>query len=698
MDKHIEKYMIHCSKLEEYIEYFNASALYGFDTESCFTTKELYNHYINKKEYPNNHIGDEVRVYAWGLSNTNNDYVLYGETLEEFINTVIRITNVKFKNNNLTETVVKKIKKKSKLELYVHNLQWDIEFLKYYLLENGFKYYNSYVKDNKKVNTKMKPNSFNIVENNNITYSCKINFGIKQLNYTKKVKGVTRSINDCVIPSIELFDSQKILNFSLGNIAKKVLDLDEKHFKLGGTYDYDAIREEGHILTKHEQKYLYNDVYIVKEFLNQFFIPLNTDAKTASGIAFEKYLSHTYEGKSLYKEFLEDFPDLSGKKYFNMIKDSYRGGWTQANFKYLHKHLKGINGTSIDINSSYPAIINGELQLVEKYFGTPLPYGFPKQYDGYVECDNKHLNLLEIEFDKFYNKDKDNLIGEIQVGQLSSKEFNRNGTDYVHTNIINNNVIGNNGKSPSHRYRLTIWEFELDNILEHTVFENYIINKTLTFKCKNGHFHDSVQIYNTMKIEGKKDKNNVKTNFAKLINNSLYGKLASSFERDERKVIKEKGLCKSVTTDVHYLSDKRYYPAFASAVTAWARTNLRTMLYKIGYNNVLYFDTDSLYTLVPLEELKKQIGESLDHLELGKWDIEKCYSEFKTIGSKKYMVKLHDGDIVRKCAGLPEKARNKIEFDDFELNKTFDGKLMKKKLKGGYALIPTKFKLSAFAL
>lgn len=693
MINHINKFMIHHTELQNNLDKFSKYAIYCADTESCFVNEKIKQMYENKEKNIN-HKGKAVKIYAWGLSNTFNDYVLYGEDLESFFNSINTICYKNIDINKMSEAKFKRLKSEMQMEIYIHNLAWDIEFMKYYLLENNFKYYNSKVKDMKKINTSKDPYTFNIVENNNIVYSANVNLKPLKVRYTKKSKGNVMNIETELFPSIDFKDSFKILSFKLDSIAKNVIKIDDKFHKLSHDYDYDKVRTDGHILTEKEKMYLYNDVYILKEFINQFYLPLNTDKSTASSISFEKFIEGKYGFDKPYKQFLENYPDLSEKpKIFNIIKKSYRGGWTQANYKYKNKHLKNINGTSIDINSSYPAIISGHLLLNDKYKGTPLPYGEPKLYEGYKKCGSNHLNLLVIEFDKFYNKDKDNFIGEIQVGSINREIFKRNGTDYIHTNIIDGVTKGTNGLSLDYRYRLYIWEFELDSILKNTVFENYKVLETLQFKCNIGHFKNIVEEYTEMKIKGKKEGNNVKQNFAKLILNSFYGKLASNYEREERKVVLENGLAKNQHTDIIYYSDKRYYPAFASCVTAWARVNLRESLYKIGYNNVLYFDTDSLYTLLPKNEVEKIMGNTLDPYILGKWDIEKTYKEFKTIGSKKYMLKYFNDDILCKCAGLPQDVREKIDFDQFKLGNPFEGKKMKTKVKGGYALIEGTYEL-----
>lgn len=712
MKKHIKEYMVHYENLIDYIHFFNVDATFCFDTESCFVSDEIKKMYEEKakNKTPVNHKGDAVKVYAWALSNTNNDYVLYGETLEQFFKAIETILYSRVDlSGKMSESKVKNIRKNLKMRIFVHNLAWDIEFMKYYLLRNGYDYYNSKVKDNKKIIERHTPNSFNITENDNIVYGANINFKAKKLKYTKKIKGEFFKVSEEVFPDIEFLDSYKIMSNKLSTIAKKVIKIDEKFHKLGDDYDYDMIREDGHKLTEFEQMYLYNDVYILKEFFKQFYESIDTKQTTASSIAFEKFIQGKYGLDKPYKAFLEDYPDLYPyANIIDIIKKSYTGGWTQVNNYFKGKHLKGINGTSIDINSSYPSVVRNK----------PLPYGEPTLYEGYHKCNNNELSILVIEFDKFYNKHSNNEIGVIQCGFNNTKIFGRNGTEYIATNIIDGQAMGTNARSVEHRYRLYIWEFELENILEQTVFENYKVYQTLTFKANVGHFAEVVDEYTEKKIQGKKDKNNALTNFAKLVLNAFYGKLASNPKREERRIEIKNGICKNINTDIVYDADKKYYPAFASAVTAWARCNLRDILYKLSINengdyenHVMYFDTDSLYTNLSKEKVIKKLGVYAEYDEdgkmikildengildpyiLGKWDIEKTYCEFKAIASKKYIVKSHDGELTCKCAGLPEDVREEQTFDTFNMGATFKGKKVKTKVPGGYVLLKGDYKL-----
>lgn len=768
--EHHKKYMIHYDDIKNYDlkEIFPLGCTFVCDTESSFLNenkniplklkKEVFENELQPngeykkvkklKSYINPKFDTEVHVYAWGLGCDFNDYCVYGEDLNDLFNLFndITLANMPSKMPH-SEKGYRKLKSDFKYKCFIHNLGWDIEFCKYTLKDRNLEYKLSKVskKSKKKVREKGKPSTFNIVENNNIVYSANVTLEeLDCVRVKKKLEDMTVIESLPVYCEIEFLDSYKILTAKLEDIANKILTIDDCFRKMSKEYDYETPRLKGHKLTELERHYLYNDIYILKEFINQFYKKLNTNCVTASAIAFEKYINITY-GENGYKGFLEDFPDLSNYSYiWSIIKNSYKGGWTQANKLYRGKTVK-CNGVSIDINSSYPYSVAYCL----------LPMGFPTLYEGFKECKpDKEVGIVTIHFDGFKNKNEDDLIGNIQVGAISSAEFGLNGTEYIHTNfksyeVVDNNtlenceVIGTNGKSTTHRYSLSLWDFELENLLETMEFytevkkydpirefnystgtfkKGYHVENTLIFKAKKGVFKKAVEYYNNMKIQGKELENAVMTNEGKLSNNSFYGKLASNYIRLERNLtFDEKGLAQFETTDNIYNADRKYYPAFASAVTAWSRINLRTTLYKVGYNNVLYFDTDSLYTTLTKPEIVAKCGDILNKTELGKWDVEKEYTQFKSLGAKKYIlfgrdfiepekIKIINGKeympnkkgeyvprkenkLICKCAGLPKDVRDKQDFDTFKLGATFEGKKVRTKCKGGFALIEGEFKI-----
>ena len=711
LKNHVKQNMIHVEELmlydnETIKEFFKTDCYYTLDTESCDDNVTAW-------------------VYAWSIGNTENDLQIYGEDLNDVymvFDKIARAHNIKYNSKKGTS---------EKFKVFVHNLTWDFEFFKYSLFEMGFEMFFGSVKYGNKVGV-LEPGTFSIMENDGSIYmaNIKLHDGMTFVSNRKNKNGEykTQTVNI----EIELIDSAKIMQKKLKEIADEVIEIDDMFKKLDDDYDYETIRNKGHKLTMDEKCYLYNDVYILKEFVRQFYIPLGTTKTTASSIAFEKFLEHTFKQKSSkenYSVFSSVYPDLTGfVKITDIIKKSYRGGWTQANRKYINNIVKTNNAVSIDINSSYPAVVKSKM----------LPFGSPVRFSEYdvdfIRQKGYDMEILTIAFDGFANNNSDDLIGHIKVGGHNVYDYNEffatdrysiKGSEYIHTNIVGGIkkgdtikdycLIGCDNPNEKRRFTLNIWSFELENLLQYMSFyiedkkwdrdvedwvsldklkKGFEIVDVLAFKGAVGMFADAVEYYTAEKIAGKETNNACKTEMAKLMLNSFYGKMGSNPVRIDRSLkMNENGQIKYNGAVHSYKTSKRYYMAFASAVTAWARVNLRTTLYKVGYNNVLYFDTDSLYTTITKDELVERCGDILDDFELGKWKVEKHYNSFKTIGAKKYILTDTDENIICKCAGLPDDVRSQITYEQFEIGAEFTGKKSKQAIKGGYVLRDKPFKI-----
>ena len=77
--------MLYYKNIDDIIlQTFTDSKYLCFDTETCCHTDKIYDDYFNKKIISPEK-GIQTRVYAWALSNTTDDVVIYGNNLEEFI-------------------------------------------------------------------------------------------------------------------------------------------------------------------------------------------------------------------------------------------------------------------------------------------------------------------------------------------------------------------------------------------------------------------------------------------------------------------------------------------------------------------------------------------------------------------------------------------------------------------------------------
>ena len=650
-----------------------------FDTESCrdFNNREM------------------ERVYAWALSNTINDEVVYGLSITEFIEF---LKTLYFYDDKPQKN--KKYKKVFEVG-FIHNLAWDVEFFKYELEKMGFKYFDKILfTDGSVEDETVEGNAYNITENNGQVYNFTLQINVDKNYYI----------------TVKFYDSLKIVPQSLDSIAKKVITIDEMFYKLKDEYDYKKVRQYNEDLTEDEKCYIYNDVYILKEFIKQYYINHNLKGFTASGIAFNNLLNFLYpKAKKKYEEFEKNYPPINDILAEDIITKSYSGGFTYASPKMKCKNILK-HGYSIDINSSYPA------QMKYK----KLPYGQPKYFKGKYKKDKKYdICLQHINFDVFKRKN-DSYIGFIKTSYAKdfAIDFNENGfkkNDYLATNIVDNKLI-------CYNFDMIVTNEELDFLLSVYDFYSYkrVNGKILKgkknlvdgvtyvdgvkFKSRVGDFGNFIDDAVTRKNQAKEDNNEIMKVVAKTDMNSIYGKLGTSYQRVIMEYVKNNhGIFEhqrkyANENEYDYLENRKYYRAYSSFVTSYGRVKLQKVIVQIeqlfGVDNFIYCDTDSIYMTLSMEQIKK-LDIELDKYKLGAWDIEKEFFKIKTLGAKKYIVyardygkteKCHN---VCKCAGLPDNIRSEINFDNFNLGAKFTKK-QKRKVIGGYSLVNTTLEIKAF--
>lgn len=235
--------------------------------------------------------------------------------------------------------------------IYFHNLKFDIQFILYYLFNQGFLINND---------KKAKPKTIQCLINDvGSIYSIKVCF--------KKIKGHEAKI-------VEFRDSLKKINGTVREIANAY------HLPISkGEIDYRLDRSESYIATNEEIDYVMRDTEIIARVMNILYEKDMTKL-TSSGDTFYLYQKHM---GSNFKYF---FPELD-IELDNYFRKSYRGGVCQVNEKYKNKILH--SDFVYDVNSMYPA------QMVKEL----LPYGQPEYFAGEYKYDIKmplyiiHINV-----------------------------------------------------------------------------------------------------------------------------------------------------------------------------------------------------------------------------------------------------------------------------------------------------------------
>lgn len=152
---------------------------------------------------------------------------------------------------------------------------------------------------------------------------------------------------------------------------------------------------------------------------------------------------------------------------------------------------------------------------------------------------------------------------------------------------------------------------------------------------------------------------------------------------------------------IHYeLTEKEekdgLYLPIGTFITAYAREKtIRTSQsikdYSINKYNVdmyIYSDTDSIHTLLPIEELKQFC--EIDDVKLGLWKHEGTFTKARFVRQKCYLEEMNS-EMKITCAGMPKSCYEHVKWNDFKTGFSCSGKLTFKHVKGGVILVDTDF-------
>lgn len=552
----------------------------------------------------------ECRVWAYAICEIGNtDNFIFGNNIEDFIKWCEKV--------------------KGNPTLYFHNLKFDGCYIISYLLQNGYEWVDN--RDNRRDKT-----FTTLITDMGVWYQIEIYFKV-----TSK-----RTV------SVKINDSLKILNFSVDKIARD--------FKLPISkleIDYNEIRPIGHILTDQEIDYIRNDVTIMAMALDIMF-KAGLTKMTIGSDAISNY-------KDTITSFTDYFPMLTYEED-EVIRKSYRGGWTYANPKWTNKQIG--DGIVIDKNSMYP------YQLSDKL----LPFGRPEYYDGHYKEDITYPLWVETITAKFDLKP--NMLPTLQLkntlGFIPNEYIETTKGEYVTITLT------------SVDYELLVTHYDVDVLEYHGGYK---------FKGIKGLFTKYVSKWMSEKNKAKKEDNASMYVISKLCLNSLYGKFGlNPNTRSKKPYLNDDKILKFELLP-REIRDSIYVPV-ASFTTAYARMDIISnaqairdySLSKYGKDYFLYSDTDSIHAMkLEEEELIKFM--EIDDYKLGAYKVESTFRKACFIRQKCYIEEDYEGVIHSTIAGLPKKLGTDITFDNFKKGFTTSGKLRFMQVPNGVILVPTDF-------
>lgn len=528
---------------------------------------------------------------------------------------------------NDIETFFERIKKESNPIIYFHNLKFDGEFIIYYLFKNNYEHVDSKEKKDKSFST--------LISDMGLFYSIEVYFKVDK----KKTKKVT------------FIDSLKIINQTVESMPK-TFKLEENKLEI----DYNKPREIGHILTDEETAYVKNDVIIVAKALKYLF-DMGLTKMTAGSNALSNYkeIMGLNKFRNLYKTL--------SYQVDSDLRKSYKGGFTYLNPLYKGKEVG--KGVVLDVNSLYPSQMRYQI----------LPFGEPIFYEGEYKEDKVYPLFIQRLTCSF--KIKSGKIPTIQI---------------KHSRFVDNEYLTDSGIEP---VALTLTSIDLKLFLEQYDVWDLSYESGWKFKGMRGLFNEYIDKWIEVKNEATISGNKGLRQVAKICLNSLYGKFATSLDVqskipfiDENEIIKYK-LGEKETKKGVYLPMGSFITAYARDVTIRTSQAIKDYsIEKYGIDMYCYSDTDSIHTILPIEELKQFC--EIDDVKLGAWKHESSFTRAKFIRQKTYLEEI-DGEIQITCAGLPQRCYDQVTWENFKEGLNVNGKLSFTHVKGGIILKETEF-------
>lgn len=521
------------------------------------------------------------------------------------------------------------------LNIYFHNLAFDVSFILYYLNEQG---YTHHIRADGEWELPYK------------TYDLFINM-------QGQIYTLTVMHNGC---RLTFKDSLKKLPTNIKSLGTFV-GLD----KLDETHNYDEFkpiytsRDE---VPEEEIKYLRNDILILRKAMQLYskdsnFLNTLTSASASYNTWLRMYFKdHKFNSCVYFKQIqeLKDklsqlLPVVDNEEIQGIINKSYRGGITYVNPKY---QAKMINGVSYDVNSLYPyAMINCAYPCGQPYFVTPEDY-----------------NPQKLQIITFFTPDCE---CNSTIPFVPTKKV---GHSYEYSKQLKGGIY-------------TLWVEEYELFLEHyTSTDKPAIINIVQFDEIYGLFDEYINKYAQLK-GSTTDK--AERYMIKLRLNGLGGKFGTKTHQIKKRCI---GNCNKYGGLKFELEKPEvgeyYYRAISSRMTSRARCVLIRAI-SHNFERFVYCDTDSLY----LTGYETPIGIDIHSSKLGAFKFEHKFDKGKFLHTKCYVI--HDENTDELChsiAGCSANAKKQITLDNFDMGLVVKHANLKAlQVKGGVVLAPVDF-------
>lgn len=468
--------------------------------------------------------------------------------------------------------------------VFIYNLSFEWSFLLPLLLEKGFKFKSDIEKSDEYVYNSVSTKSVSSV------WQVQIKFG--------KSSG-----------TLLLRDLAKLYGGGLGNVAKAFNLPTQK-----GEIDYRLNRLHGHIITAEEKSYCFKDTRIIIDILLEEIKRGDKDFFNAVSMASYSMLKLLKRGfpRSMkpYREYRKLYPEL-GEEENKFVRQALSGGICYATQQFQFKEI------------DEPILhIDGHQMHPSQIYLKPHPYGVGEYFIGSPTKFFKHINVCHIRVS----------YDDVKIHSII-KLIGRNSGDGI---------------------ELYVYDFEIPTMRKCYVNLQIDFIDGYCYKARFLPWREFVHDNYIQRLEAKKNHDAYNTLRFKLLNNAgAYGKFVEKphteiFQNyiNADGIIDSQILQKEFKNEMQMFNAKYTYIPLGS-IPAWSRVELVETALKFGWQNVLYFDTDSIFCLY--NEHTKHVLETEINLkdELGGWAVEEICERAQFTAPKRYKLEVKDGDQVK---------------------------------------------------
>ena len=457
--------------------------------------------------------------------------------------------------------------------------------------------------------------------------------------------------------------SYRLSGYSLEVLANNLKSHNIK--KMVGNLNYNLIRNSKTPISDEELKYCVNDVLIVTSYIDEQINEFGNIEKiplTQTGKVRRYVRKQCFQNKD-YKYFIKEL--TIEKPEYLLLKNAFAGGFTHCNAMYTNKICKNV--TSYDFTSSYPTVL-----ISEKY---PMSKG----KEVYINNESELLNLI-----KNYC-----VLVDLQFNNIKSTFLYEQIISYSKCRNVKNPLINNGRIVQADTITITCTDIDFLNIKDFYKWDNLKIGLCYIYKknyLPKEFIKTILHLYKSKTelkgVEGKE----IEYLHSKELLNSLYGMSVTSivhnkYSFDGKEWNSQEGNIEEELEN--YNTDKNRFLFYQWGVwcTAYARNNLYTAL-KECKEDYIYSDTDSvkifnaekhkIYFEKYNEWIVKKLEKCLNYHNiplyfispktvkgeiktLGVWDFDGFYTDFKTLGAKRYIFKKDNKLSITVC-GLSKKS------------------------------------------